>query len=146
MAVTVSDGTELDHDDIRHLVVDAGLPLDGLFAQEPTEVLVARDEDTIVGAAALEHYGGDGLLRSVVVRPGYRRGGVGSALTAAAIHKARASSLARVYLLTDAAERFFAGHGFSVIGRADAPPAVAASVEWAEACSDTAVPMVKPLA
>lgn len=143
MTVRVGAAAEGDLDDIKKLVVDAGLPLDGLFEHDPTEVIVAHDDGEVVGGAALELYDDAGLLRSVVVRPGYRRGGVGSALTAAAVHRARERSLQSVYLLTESAERFFAGHGFATIDRDAAPAAVAGSVEWAEVCGDSAVPMTR---
>ena len=53
---------------VRGLLADAALPLDGV--DEAFEHgIVAEADGRVVGAAAIEPYGADGLLRSVVVAP-----------------------------------------------------------------------------
>lgn len=129
---------------VRTLLVEAGLPLDGLMAVV-TVPFVARDGDRIVAAVALERHGEDGLLRSLVVGPEHRDMGLGTALLDAAESEALRLGLGAVYLLTETASRFFAGRGYDRIDRADAPQAIMKSVEWSAACADTAVPMRKRL-
>jgi amino-acid N-acetyltransferase len=126
---------------VRTLISSSGLPLDGLGTHEPTSVLVARDGERIVGTAALERYGSDGLLRSVAVASDARGQGTGAALTDATLAEAARHEVRTVYLLTETADRFFESQGFERMARDDAPPAVAASIEWSEACGESAVPM-----
>ena len=47
-----------------------------------------------------------------------------------------------LYLLTDTASDFFARRGYRRVGRAEGPAPIMQSVEWSEACADTATPMV----
>lgn len=138
--IRVDPGTASDLPDIRVLVADAGLPLDGLGVV-PTDFFVAREDDAVVGTAALEHHSGHGLLRSVVVAESHRGSGIGTRLVAAAERAARDAGLAGIYLLTETAEDFFAARGYRVIARDAGPAAVMSSVEWSEACSVNAVPM-----
>jgi len=135
-----------DLDAVRTLVASSGLPLDGLGAHQPTLVLVARQGGRLVGTAALEGHGPDGLLRSVAVDPAARGQGVGSALTAAALADAGRQGMRAVYLLTDTVPGFFTRHGFDRTGRDGAPDGIAASVEWSEACGESAIAMVLALA
>lgn len=125
----------------RHLVAEAGLPLDGL-GDVPTDLFTAYDRDELVGVAALEHHGSHGLLRSVAVAEDRRGEGIGSLLVSAASTHARNEGLDGIYLLTDTAAAFFAGWGYEVIARDAGPAEIMASVEWSVACGDTAVPMV----
>ncbi len=104
---------------------------------------MVRDGGRIVGAAALEHHGADGLLRSVVVGESLRGTGLGRRLTQAALDAADSAGLRSVRLLTETAPDFFAHLGFERFDRAQAPPAIAASEEFAVACPDSAVAMVR---
>lgn len=129
-------------DAVARLIESAGLPLDG-FGEVPTEVFVVRSAEGIVGTAALEAHAGHGLLRSVAVIAGRRGTGIGSALVAAAEGHAATAGLDGPYLLTETAADFFAGRGYSVIPRDGGPQPIMASVEWATACGESAVPMVR---
>jgi amino-acid N-acetyltransferase len=100
----------------------------------------------VIGCAGLEVYGDAALLRSVAVEAEHRRGGVGAALTRAALDEAARSGIAAVYLLTTTAERFFPRFGFEIVDRADVPAAVQSSVEFAHASCASAVVMRKRLA
>ena len=122
----------------------AGLPTQGLL-EAPTIVLTAVDGGDIVGWIALERHGDDGLLRSLLVDGAHRGLGVGVSLVNAIEGEAVAQGLRSVYLLTETAESFFARRGYRRVPRDAAPETVKASVEWAVACSDAAIPMVKDL-
>ena len=78
------------------------LPRAGLEAYVAS-TLVVREDGDIVGTAALELYGRSALLRSVAVAAALRGGGVGHALTAAALDLARRRGVRTVYLLTETA-------------------------------------------
>ncbi len=132
-------------EEVIALLRDAGLPTDDLASTRATDFLVARAGERIAGAVALERQGDAALLRSLVVDPAYRRHGVGSKLVTAAEQRARALGIARLVLLTQTAEAFFARRGYEKIARADAPAALQASHEFATLCPASAVCMRKEL-
>lgn len=121
------------------------LEADGLPAAGVAEALatfrVVEDDGRIVGVAGLEVRGSDGVLRSVAVDPSRRGEGLGRHLVEAVLAEARRRGLTHLYLLTTTAQDWFPRHGFRVVERESASPAVRASVEFAEACPATAVAM-----
>jgi amino-acid N-acetyltransferase len=99
--------------------------------------------EAVVGYGGLEAIG-DGssvLLRSVVVKPPYRRAGCGRAIAAWLIGEAKRRGARDIYLLTIAASGFFAKLGFEAVDRASVPAAVAASREFSTLCPASAVVM-----
>ena len=129
---------------VLELLNESTLPEAGL-APHLANLLVAADGDRIVGSAALEIYADAALLRSVAVRQALRGRGLGVALTLAALDLARERGLRAVYLLTETAAEFFDRLGFRRIPRAEAEPAVGASVEFTTACPASATCMVLSL-
>jgi len=129
---------------ILDLVARNGLPLDGLREHLPTTV-VARDNGTIAGTAALELYTDGALLRSVAVAPERQGQGLGRELTKAAIRLAEQRHAPAVYLLTTTADRFFPEFGFQRIERAEVPASVQTSIEFTSACPSSATVMRKRL-
>lgn len=127
---------------MRAALAEAGLcPL-----SQDTEALAARVAGGgPVGAVALERYGADALLRSLVVAPGARGRGLGTALVYALERTAGAAGIATLYLLTETAEAFFAARGYEAIERADVPAAVAASEQFRLHCPASAVCMRRRL-
>jgi ribosomal protein S18 acetylase RimI-like enzyme len=89
-------------------------------------ILVARDGGAIVGMVSLlftvsTALGGRvALLEDMVVAPAARGRGIGSDLLREAVAHARAQGCKRITLLTDganeAAQRFYARHGFAASG------------------------------
>ena len=121
-----------------------GLPVDGLSA-ETDVLLVARDDNALVGSAALERYGADALLRSVAVDAAYRGSGLGQRLTSAALETARQRGVRDLFLLTTTAEHFFPRFGFEPVERDAVPELVRLSVEFTTACPASAVVLRKQL-
>jgi amino-acid N-acetyltransferase len=144
MPTRIDLASPADAHDLLELVVQNGLPADGLSDHLAT-ALVAREGDRIVGAAALELYPDGALLRSVAVAAERQRHGLGGELTEAAIQLARDRRVPALYLLTTTAERFFPKFGFERITRADVPATVQASIEFTSACPSTATVMRKSL-
>ncbi|GIW01345.1 arsenic resistance N-acetyltransferase ArsN2 [Roseiflexus sp.] len=122
------------------LLKRVGLPRDGLEAHREC-TLVMRDGPTIIGCAAIECYGGAGLLRSVAVDATHRGRGVGEALVRAAIELAQRRGLHTLYLLTTSAADYFARFGFRAVSRDDVALAVRQSVEFNDVCPASAVVM-----
>jgi amino-acid N-acetyltransferase len=126
------------------LLSGAALPVDG--ADEAFEQgVVAVADGVVVGAAAIERYGSDGLLRSVVVDPGLRSTGVGRALVASAEALASGLGIRDLYLLTETAVEWFPRLGYAVLDRATAPDGIAGSWEFRFACVERGVLMRRSL-
>ena len=139
-SVTILPARLSDYDVVAALLEREQLPLDGL-RQHFDNAVVARAGNRIIGCAALEVYEGGALLRSVAVDAEYRRAGVGTELTHAAIRLAARRLIPAVYLLTTTAEQFFRKFNFEIVDRADVPSSVTASEEFAHACPSTAIVM-----
>jgi amino-acid N-acetyltransferase len=101
-------------------------------------VLVAKRGGHVVGSAGVELYGDTGLLRSVAVDLGLRGCGIGGRLVEAALELAVTHGVREVFLLTEGAEDYFQRFGFRPFDRAEAPPAIRNSVEFASACPQSA--------
>ena len=129
---------------VRRLLAAQSLPLDGV--DRHLTMVVAKDGDTLLGAAAVELYADGALLRSVVVDPDARGRGLGYRLTEAALRVAKERGADTAFLLTTTAEAFFPKLGFERIEREDVPVSVQASVEFKSACPVSAVVMRKRLA
>jgi len=130
---------------VRRLLETQHLPLDDVDDHVATMV-VARQGNEVVGAAAVELYAESALLRSVVVDPGMQGKGLGHRLSEAALTIARNRGAQTAFLLTTTAEGFFPKLGFEPIGRDDVPASVQASVEFQSACPASAVVMRRRLA
>lgn len=134
-----------DRAEVTALLTAAGLPLDGLEACFPHDMVVARIDGVVIGVAGLERWGTVGLLRSVAVAEAQRRTGVASALIAERLCIARLDGLSAVYLLTAGADRYFAQRGFVSVERAALPAILDGSTQVTLPACSTAVAMVKHL-
>lgn len=144
MSIVIQAANSNDLPGILMLLEKSGLPQDGLSDHLAT-TLVAREDQAIVGSAALELYGTTALLRSVAVADRLRGQGLGQQLTKAALNIAKQQGIAIVYLLTETAGNFFPRFGFRPIARSEVAAAVQASVEGTTACPVTAQAMVSEL-
>lgn len=139
----VEEAGTKDIADVRHLLEENQLPLEGL--EHVTTTLVARDDEQIIGSAALEVYLEGALLRSVAVKAAARGQGVARALCNEAMRVARERGVPAVYLLTTTAAGYFPQFGFQTISRQHVPPTVQSSVEFVSACPASATVMRKLL-
>jgi amino-acid N-acetyltransferase len=142
---TIERATAGDLPAVEALLGTAGLPLAGV-AEAFGSGVVARDGGRIVGCAAVELYGAAALVRSVAVDPRERGHGLGSELVAAVEALARVAGAREAYLLTETAEEWFPRFGYAAITRAEAAPAVGASVEFTSACTETCAAFRRSLA
>ena len=143
--VNFSPARPEDWPDVLALLATCDLPLAGVD-EALDGFIVARDAaGGLAGCAALERYGRSGLLRSVAVAEAWRGQGVAAALTARLLAAARATGITDVTLLTTTAADYFTRYGFAAIPREEAPEPVRASVEFREACPDTATIMTRAL-
>lgn len=139
---------------VESLLADAELPLAGAREHLRDFVVAEGAAATLLGCAALERYATgsaagaahvSGLLRSLAVAPAARGLGLGASLVESLLSAARAQGLADVTLLTTTAAEYFPRFGFQQIAREAAPLAVRDSIEFREACPDSAVVMSRAL-
>jgi phosphinothricin acetyltransferase len=145
MELVIAAAQEQDLPAILALLNRAGLPQEGLRDHLAT-ALIARQDDMIVGSAAIEHHSNAALLRSVAVDQTLRNQGVGQGLTRAALDLAHRRGVTTVYLLTETAGEFFVRFGFRPIDRSAVDPAVQQSIEFRSACPASAQAFVTTLA
>lgn len=143
--VQVRHATPQDHAAILALLEQASLPTDDLAGPANVRFWIAEAGGQLVGAVGLERYGTDGLLRSLVVVPDARRHGLGAALVEALERDARSDGVARLLLLTETAQTFFARLGYQVIARNAAPQTVQAHPQFHTLCPSSATCMDKSL-
>jgi amino-acid N-acetyltransferase len=91
-------------------------------------------------------FGDVALLRSLVIAPGRRGTGEGSALLKHAEDHARAQGVRDLFLLTTTAETFFAKHGYMRATRESAPAAIRMTREFGSICPASAAFMSRKLA
>ena len=144
MTIAIGSARSSELPAVLVLLERSGLPQAGL-ADHLVTTLVARDEDQVVGSAALELYGAAALLRSVAVASTLRGEGFGQRLTRAALDLARDRGVATVYLLPETAGDFFTRFGFHAIDRSAVDAAVQQSVEFRGACPASAQVLVASL-
>jgi amino-acid N-acetyltransferase len=140
----IESATEHDLPEIHSLLERLHLPIAGVDEHLPT-MLVAKEDEQVVGTAALELYADGALLRSVAVEPHRQGKHLGHQLTDAALRLATALGANTVFLLTTTAEGFFPRFGFEQITRDEVPPSVRGSVEFQSACPASAIVMRRQL-
>src|SRR5512133_3201833 len=96
---------------VQTLLRDASLPTEGVADHFDAGYAIAERGGRVLGAAGLEFYDGDALLRSVVVAKPFRGLGVGELLVHERLRFAREAGARDVYLLTTTAAPFFARLG-----------------------------------
>ena len=138
--------TEKDEEDIIELLTDANLQIEDLTTDKLKNFLVARGKDgSVIGTVGVESYQDVGLLRSLVVHPGYRGRGVGKELTKELESFARQMGIKVLFLLTMTAVDFFPKLGYRVTQRSDVPYQVTETYEFKSACPVSAVCLYKDL-
>ena len=138
----IRGATNRDLDAVEGLLSANDLPLDGV-KEHFSSFVVAEDNGEIAGAIGLEKFGSVALLRSAVVSPKYRGGGIGRRLVEQVLKRASDEGIEELFLLTTTAEKYFPRFGFSPTVRSAVPAAVTASAEFQGACPDSAVVMTR---
>jgi amino-acid N-acetyltransferase len=98
-----------------------------------------------IGLVGVELCGTNALLRSLVVAPGRRSAGIGSALVTHAEAYARTHGAKAMFLLTTTAEAFFKRRGYTAAIRDDAPAEIRATREFAGICPASSAFLAKQL-
>lgn len=138
-----ADGSDLDR--VEGLLEANDLPSADVRSKSESFFLARLDGD-IVGVGGLEIRGENdehGLLRSVVVRESHRGRGYGTDICDWLESRAEAAGVETLYLLTTTAAGFFRHRGYERIDRADAPPAIRETAEFADLCPASATCMAR---
>lgn len=140
----VRAATASDRDAISVLLSASKLATIDPRSQFGPQYAVAYDtKGQLVGVAGLEIYGKDALLRSVAVTPSFRSQGLGRQLTQDRVRWAGEHGVSVIYLLTTDASSYWRRHGFSEIGRDEAPFSIRSTSQWSGECSPSAIAMKK---
>jgi len=122
-----------------------GLPVSDLTDAHLEHFFFTGADGSPTALAGLEIYGIDALLRSLVVSANARTKGTGSALVLHAEEYAASRRVRAIYLLTTTAESFFERMGYGRVDRAEAPPSIRSTREFAGLCPASSAFMVKRL-
>lgn len=146
MNITLNFHPAEDNDlpEIKQLLEEHHLPVSDIDSSE-ISFFVLREGHRLLACAGVEHFGSDGLLRSVAVLPELTGKGIGSAFIDYLLPEVRNLRIDALYLLTETAEAFFSGKGFEKIDRNKVPSLVNSSTEFSELCPSTAVCMYKKI-
>jgi amino-acid N-acetyltransferase len=144
LSVEIRPATEGDHNSIRALLEQSGLPTDDLQSAAP-EFVVAVHGSRLIGVGALQRFADTALLRSVAVLPEERGKGGGQQIVAALERAAREKGVRELALLTLTAADFFGRLGYRVVERSAVLGPICNSAEFRSLCPATAVCMSKTL-
>ena len=141
---TIAEGRQGDRAGVEALLTACGLPLTGLDAPN-LHLIVAREDDRLVGCAAIERFGTACVLRSLAVSPDRRGSGLARRLIDSLLHEARAAGSTEAYLLTKNVQRLASRYGFMPIPRERVSPQALASPEFGLDCCSSASVMLRLL-
>ncbi len=130
---------------VVHLLESSGLPSQDVTDSVLDHFFYAGSTSSPQGVVGLELYGRSALLRSLVVVPERRQGGLASDLVRHAERYAHARGVTSIYLLTTTAEDFFKRRGYVAAARAAAPPEIRSTREFADLCPASSAFLVKAL-
>lgn len=142
--IDINQANSKNREAIVSLLQSASLPVEDL-PQELQHFFIATDNRYVIGAIGLETYERNGLLRSLVVKPEYRKMKIAAGLINELEKLARTLGLQNIYLLTETAQNYFSMKGYETIGRDDAPESLKQSTEFSHVCPSSAILMKKML-
>jgi amino-acid N-acetyltransferase len=145
MAETLMIRERPPHAGVVALLEAEGLPASDLTESHLEHFFFAGSDGAPGAIVGLELFGPYALLRSLVVKSTARMQGVGSALVLHAEGYAASQQVRALYLLTTTAESYFAHRGYRRIDRAQAPPAIQSTREFASLCPASSAFMFKRL-
>jgi len=126
------------------LLRDCGLPHEDI-GEHLSDLIAAKQGETLIGTVALQACDRVGLLRSLAVTEAYRSQGLGAGLVTRIVTYAGSKRIERLFLLTTTAQDFFAKRGFEPFDRSSVPAAIAGTEEFRSLCPASAVCMCKDI-
>jgi len=142
LAFAIRRAEPMDWPIVRDLLDDAGLPTGDLDERRMADFLVAESpQGDILGAIGIESFGTSALLRSLVIGPASRDGGMGRALIERLEAGAASVGILELWLLTTDADGYFSKIGYELRTRQEAPDAIRETDEFSSLCPDSAILM-----
>lgn len=142
--VTVEPAAGGDHDAIKAILAASLLPSRDI-GHPNQRFVIARQNGRVLGCAGLEHYGENGLARSIAVDWTRRTSGLGSRLHERLLHEAICCGVKRLFVITATAEDFFARHGYSRVSLEKVPAEIRQSEEFRMLAPASAAAMTRPV-
>jgi len=138
------DAIDTDLENIMRMLHTSNLP--SVDCEEHLDnFIIVEVNNKIIGIGGLEVYGNVGLLRSIVVDADSRKNGVGEIIYTLIAKKASNVGVNILYLLTESAEKYFSGLGFSVLDRDEIPASIKETKQFKELCPSSAKVMSRVL-
>jgi len=134
-----------ERDGLAAALTKAKLPSEDIGTEGPSFWRFTTEDDVPVGFGGLEMHGRDALLRSIVILPPVRRRGAGRTIVGLLETEAALRGASAVWLLTTETAAFFEQLGYAACDRAQAPPAIRATAEFACLAAASASLMRKSL-
>lgn len=134
-----------DEAEVKALLAACGLPGDDIEPKHLEHFFGCGPETAPVGVVGVQLFGPVGLLRSLAVGESGRGEGCGTRLVHEVEAHAKSEGVHDLYLLTNAATRFFTSLGYEVVDRRSAPQAIRATTQFSSSCCSGATLMVKHL-
>lgn len=122
------------------LIEQAGLPSDDL-GKADVLLFGVIESNLLTGVIGLELLDNIGLMRSLVVEPGFRGQAFAQRLCEAVFRHAAEQSMQELYLLTTDAADYFRRFDFEVISRGSVPDRVRKTEQFSALCPDSAIVM-----
>ena len=127
--------------DILSLLAESDLPTSDL---DETKLLFACiNNGDVVGTGGLELFKDCGLLRSVCVRTGMQKRGLGKLIVHELEQVAAHKGIHLLYLLTTTAKDFFMKEDYTIVDRGDVPAEIKNTTQFSSVCPSTATVMRK---
>jgi len=129
---------------ITDLLKSFNLPVSDLDTA-PIQIFGIKENNNLIAAGALEIYGENAILRSIVVHRNFQGLGLGMHLTRFLETNAKKIGIKNLFLLTTTAESFFKKLNYQFIERDSCPDQIRSSAEFKELCPSTAICLHKPI-
>lgn len=133
-------------EEITTLLVENALPTADISVLPPLQFFGIRNDGALTALVGLELYPPCGLLRSLAVRPAFRKRGFARELVSFAESWAAAQGVQSLFLLTTTADQFFFGLGYSPAVRKEAPSSIRATSQFCGLCPSSSAFLHKCIA
>lgn len=123
---------QVDFLQVHEILINNGLPTDGVNPDNGYYYIASKKE--LMGVIGVEHYGTSAMLRSLAVKPQFRKAGIARELIEHALKVLKDSGFTDVYLLTNTADQYLIRYGFSIIERGKVPADILATSALSDIC------------
>ena len=121
-------------EEVAVLLAESALPVADVSVSSSLQFFGIRNGGALVAVVGLEHYPPFGLLRSLAVRPTFRKRGLARELISFAESWSAAQGVESLFLLTTTADHFFLGLGYSLASRDKAPSSIRTTTQFSSLC------------